>query len=578
MVGLPRRPLLCSAVLAALVAGGLLVAAPERARAADPVVPDYEFFKEFVAPVLQEVCAECHANPRKRLGKYFLKPMPGRTVRESHHRDNYETILGLIEPGNPSASLWLLKPLGPRQGGVTHKGGERIDTNAAAYGAMVDFIQGRKLQRREFVPPPTPEGQPDFLFFQARIAPTLAAVCAECHAGKGQGKMVLRTAPPGETLALADSYANYETVLQLVDAARPERSRFLVKPLAVADGGVPHKGGDRIRKGDANHVNWLAFLRGERGPALAPGAQRTGPLLLEAGLVIEAESMGREAGLEEQHDPVALEQRWIAGGAKGGRLVQSLRVPEGGDYRVALHVVGGRGPVGVALDGQAPVYVDVPPAGRAEVGPQFLLDGAAALRSTQGDLVPTERGLALDGRGGEASFLAAAEVDHRAVEARFALLDEEEGGDDVWLLFDMLDADNGKLAGLVDGGRRFVMGVLEGGVSRIIASAKPFAAEHGAESRTLRVDLLDGVAVGKIDGQPLAFLHLDRHLGQGGFGMATHGVVEVLSLEAIDQFPVHKVAFGLGPILHLTAGVHTLEVELPAQGVALDRVVLTLSE
>jgi hypothetical protein len=60
--------------------------------------------------------------------------------------------------------------------------------------------------------------------------------------------------------------------------------------------------------------------------------------------------------------------------------------------------------------------------------------------------------------------------------------------------------------------------------------------------------------------------------------MATHGVVEVLSLEAIDQFPVHKVAFGLGPILHLTAGVHTLEVELPAQGVALDRVVLTLSE
>lgn len=573
-----RRALASALLLGPVLTGGLLVTAPAPARAADPVVPDYEFFKEFVAPVLQEVCAECHANPRKRLGKYFLKPMPGRTVRESHHRDNYETILGLIEPGNPAASLWLLKPLGPRQGGVTHKGGEKIDTNSAAYGAMVDFIQGRKPERREFAPPPTPEGQPDFLFFQARIAPTLAAVCAECHAGKGQGKFALRTAPRGEMLSLADSYANYQTVLGLIDAAKPERSRFLLKPLALADGGTSHKGGDRIRKGDANHVNWLAFLRGERGPALAPGAQITGPLLLESDLTIEAEKMGREAGLEEQHDPVALEQRWVGGGAKGGRLVQALRVPEGGDYRVTLHVVGGRGPLGIAFDGRAPVYVDVPESGRAEVGPRFLLDGAAALRAVRGDLSLTDRGLALDGRGAEASFLAAAEVDHRAVQARIALLDEEQGGDDAWLLFDMLDADNGKFAGLVDGGRRFVMGALEGGVPRVISSAKAFAAEHGAASRTLRVDLLDGVAVGGLDGQPLAFLHLDRHLGQGGFGMASHGVVEVLALEAVDQFPVHKVVFGLGPILHLAAGVHTLEVELPAQGAALDRVVLTLSD
>lgn len=92
----------------------------------------------------------------------------------------------------------------------------------------------------------------------------------------------------------------------------------------------------------------------------------------------------------------------------------------------------------------------------------------------------------------------------------------------------------------------------------------------------MRVDLFVGVAVGRLDGQPLAFLHLDRHLGQGAFGVRTHGVLEVLRLEALDQFPVHRAAFGSGPILRLPAGVHTLGVELPLGGAALDRIVLTL--
>jgi hypothetical protein len=34
-----------------------------RARAAD-VVPDYEFYKSNVAPIVEQVCAECHAHPR----------------------------------------------------------------------------------------------------------------------------------------------------------------------------------------------------------------------------------------------------------------------------------------------------------------------------------------------------------------------------------------------------------------------------------------------------------------------------------------------------------------------------------
>lgn len=564
----------CAALL--VVAGALL--APSATHAADPPPPDFEFFKASVAPILETQCAECHANPRKRLGKFFLKPMPGRTVREAHHRDNFETVLGLIEPGNPAGSLWLLKALGPGQGGVTHKGGVPVGLNSREYGAMVDFINGVTPVKRSFEPPRTVEGQPDFAFFVARIAPTLAQVCAQCHAAPGQGKFSLVVAGRGAPLTLERHYANFRTVLGLSTPGKPLASRFLLKPLAVADGGVPHKGGDRIRKGDPNYVNWLAFLAGERGPEL-PRAAREGDVpVLEAALVLEAERMEQAGDLVEHADPVAKEQRWVAGGARGGRLTQAFRVPEAGDYVVALGVRDGPGFLSLSLDDGAPVEIEVPGGGATDVGPALLLDGKAGLRAQRGDLTLVEGRLRLDGRGSEASFLLPAEKDHRAIEALLRLPPEEDGGEDGYVLFDMLDGDNGKLAGLTDGGRRFVMGVIEGGQPRILATAKAFPPPHGATGRTVRVDLLDGVAIGRLDGQPLAFLHLDRHLGQGALGCRAHGVLEVERLAAIDQFPIHTAVFGLGPILRLPAGVHTLGVELPPGGPALDRVTLTLSD
>lgn len=567
-------------LLGALVAAG---AGVRGLRADDPPTtgPDYAFYKQFVAPIVAERCAECHANPRKRLGKHVLKPAPGRTLRESHQRDNFTTLLGLVEPGNPSQSLWLLKALGPDQGGVTHGGGPRIRLGSAEYGAMVDWIQGKKVEVRAFAPPPTPEGEPDFAFFVVRIAPTLAQVCAECHAGKGQGKLALRTAARGAELSLEDQYANYRTVLGLVDRKRPERSRFLTKPLAVADGGVPHKGGDRIRKDDPNHVNWLAFLRAERGPALAGGPTRetTGPLLLEATLRIEGERMAREGEVLEEADPVKAEQRWVRAGAVGGRVRASVQVPEAGDYALALEAVGGEGPLTLALDGREVAVLDVGlfDGERGTLAPAFLLDGQAALRAPRGTLRLEDGGLSMDGRGGEASFLSAGEVDHRSVEAEVLLPGEDEGGDDAWLLFDMRDADNGKLLGLVDGGRRVVMGLLEGGVPRMLASAKALRASQEGAPRRLRVDFIEGVAVGRLDLQPLVFLRLDQQLGQGAFGFATHGLAHLRRLAAIDQFPVHTVAFGTGPILRLPAGVHVLELELPPGGAGLDALTLTLA-
>ena len=582
----PRRPrwglLLAAAVLGVALLGAALVGPAVPGASAEDVVPDYEFYKANVAPVVERVCAECHSNPRKRLGKYFVKPQQGRTVREAHHRSNYETILGLVEPGNPAASLWLLKPLGPGQGGVTHKGGVKVTFNSREYGAMVDFIQGKKIDTREFRPPRTVPGQPDFAFYYSRIAPVLATVCAECHAGKGQGRMVLRTAARGSPLGLEDHYANFQMVLALSTPGKPLASRFLLKPLAVTDGGVAHKGGDRIRKDDPNYVNWVAFLNGEAGPPIPREGRGEGPPVLESSLTIEAEAMERDAGLEERADASAPEKKWVAAATKSGRVWQAVRAPEPGDYAVRLDVRGGTGPLGFGLDEQPPVYVELPATGAAEVAPRYLLDGKAALHDARGDLSLAEGGrLRLDGRGAEAAFLSPAEKDHRAVEAVFRIASEEDGGDDALLLFDMADGDNGKVAGLVDGGRRFVMGLMEGGLLRILASAKAFPMDPVspfAPGRKVRVDYLDGVAIGRLDNQPLAFLHLDRHLGQGRFGALAHGVAEVEGLAAVDQFPVHTVAFAEGPILHVPAGVHTLWVELPQGGAALDRIVLTLQE
>jgi hypothetical protein len=325
-------------------------------------------------------------------------------------------------------------------------------------------------------------------------------------------------------------------------------------------------------------VNWLAFLSGEVGPPIQREPGRDGPPVLEAALTIEAEAMERDAGLEERFEPIAPERKWIVGATKSGRVWQAVRVPEAGDYAVSLSVRGGAGPLGFGLDDGPPVYVEVPAAGAAEVGPTFLLDGPAALRAPRGDLTVEGGRLKMDGRGAEASFLSPAEKDHTGVEAVFRLASEEDGGDDALLLFDMLDGSNGKVAGLVDGGRRFVMGVMEGGALRLLSSAKTFAAAHDAPGRKVRVDYFDGVAVGRLDGQPLAFLHLDRHLGQGRFGALSHGAVEVEALEAVEQFPVHSVKFATGPILHVPAGVHTVWVELPQGGAALDRLVLTLQQ
>lgn len=425
----------------------LLLLAPPLARAEDEAAPkpDFEFYEARIAPIVHGNCAECHADPRKRLGRHFLRPRQGLAVSERDHERNYRTILGLLVPGDPSRSLWLLKALGPTQGGVEHGGGARIRFDSLEYASMVDFINGVKLAAATA----TPSGPP----------------------------------PPPEI--------------------GEEGHRFGVDDLA--------------REGDAT---------------------------------IEAGEGTR---------------RWIDAGKGGGAATARFRLPVDGTWLVELEVVGPGAGASWRVDRSTERPVRPAPAGLARVGSPVLLDGRAPVEASRGRGALRDGHVALAGTTAAPSgFLVPAAVDHTRVEATVRLPAEVDGGDDAWLLFDMDDLDNGKFAGLVDGGRRFAMGLLEGGTPRVLVT-EPAPAPREPGTRRLEVALLEGVAVGRLDGRPIAFLHLDEHLHRrpGRFGILTHGTLEVESLAAFERFEVHRTAFGEASAIRLGAGLHVLGIQLP---------------
>ena len=110
----------------------------------------------------------------------------------------------------------------------------------AAYKAWTEFIDGAK-GTAPAAPAPAPSsapGQPDFGYFVARVEPVLLNVCAQCHAGAGKGQFALVTHVGGTRFPLADHRKNFDTVVKLLVAGKPDQSKFLLKPLAERDGGV----------------------------------------------------------------------------------------------------------------------------------------------------------------------------------------------------------------------------------------------------------------------------------------------------------------------------------------------------
>ncbi|MCC7139313.1 MAG: hypothetical protein IT460_12900 [Planctomycetes bacterium] len=583
---LPRRAL--AAAVAAVPLGAVAMAAfvgAPAAQAADPV-PDLAFFREKVEPVLMAVCAQCHAGKGKgQLG--LVVHAPGAPVPEADSKKNLDTVSKLLVPGKPEQSRFLLKPLAERDGGVKHEGGDRIFKGTPAYRAWTDFIRGEKGSAKPAAPAaskpaapapaPTATGQPDFGFFVARIEPVLMGVCAQCHAGTGKGQFALITHAPGTRFPEADHRRNFETVLRLLVPGKPELSRFLLKPLAERDGGMKHEGGDRISKGDANHKAWTDFIRGEKGPPPPvdePDPDEGVPVVPMTGLVLEAEDGPLEGGATKGPADGAKGAAVLPGPA-GGRVSLRVRAPRRADYLLALRAGPGASGFRLRVDGGGPLDVPASAEGFAEVGPAVPLDGGRPLEGRVGRVVVDGEAVAMDGREGVARWLSPADLPHTKVAAVVNVPGTDDPGrDDAWLLFDALDAENGKFFGLSDGGRRLVMGVVEAGRPRIVKSAE--APEVGGKRPVaLSVDLLDGVAVGRVDGKPLLAVNFDRNLGAARFGFLTHGVVVVRSMIAArGGEEVYRSKFATGGVFPWSKGVHVVEVELLPGGAALDAVVV----
>ena len=574
----PSRPplrRLSRATTVACAAAGVAIAwlsAGTAGAAGDP--PDFQYFKQNVEPVLQSVCAQCHAGKGK--GRFALivhgagVPFP-----DEEHRKNFETVSALLVPGNPEKSLFLLKPLAVRDGGVKHDGGDRIFKGTPAYKTWTAFIDGEKAAAPAMPAPAGGAGRPDFGFFLANVEPVLQGTCSRCHAGAGKGQFALIVHTGGTRFPLEDHRKNFETVTRLLVPGKPDQSKFLLKPLAEKDGGVKHGGGDLFTKGDANQRNWTEFINGTVGPP--PPEEKPEevlPTVSNAGLALKADAMHLmgDATLQPA-EGVEGGGRVAAAGAGGGHATAGFRTSRSGEFRLVVRGVGGGRALRLKVDGGEPMTVELPatPAGFVEVSPRLPLDGGVPLDARRGRLVVDGATIRMDGRQGTARFLSPADLAHKKVEAVIALpAADDPGRDDAWLLFDCQHGDSGKFFGLVDAGRKVVMGVIEDGRPRVLTSVPRPDALPGTR---LTVKLVDGIAVGVLDGKPLVKVNFDRGLGAGRFGFLTHGVVQVTDLRAwMEAEEVYAMKPSEGGVVTLRRGPHTVDVELLPGGAALDSV------
>ena len=595
---LPRPPpdgalrmsrIVAASITAVVVATTLVLASDgaRDARAADPV-PDFSYFKERIEPVLQQVCAQCHAGKGKG-GLGLIVHALGAPFPDAEHRVNYATALKLVVPGKPDQSKFLLKPLAERDGGTKHEGGDRIFKNTPAYKAWVDFINGVKGETPSMPAPAAPTsapGQPDLGLFMARVEPVLLGVCSRCHAGTGKGQFALIVHEGGTRFPLADHRKNYDTVTRLLVPGKPESSKFLLKPLAERDGGTKHTGGDLITKGDANYRSWVDFINGVKGPPVpedAPAEEEL-PAADAKGLVLEAESLKSSGDVSIVTTDGG--SKVAAPGPAGGRLTGRFRASRAGDFQLEFRTIAATRGMRLRIDGGEPLDVEVIGQGALVVTPRIPLDGGKPLDARLGRLAVVDDAILMDGREGTARFLAPVDTAHAKVEAVVSIPGPDEPGrDDAWLLFDCLDQENGKFFGLVDGGRKLVMGVLEGGRPRILASVpvpegtvldgrspdQKAAPDQKAKVR-LGVVILDGLAVGRFEGKAVLKVNFDRGLGAARFGFLTHGIASVSSL-AIQGFQgedIHRMKLTVGGVVHLRKGNHTFDVELLAAGASLD--------
>lgn len=198
--------------------------------------------------------------------------------------------------------------------------------------------------------PAHPEVALDAAVFARDVQPLLAAKCAACHSQPDRGgRLRLASAQDPTTSA-----GNLAALAAFVIPQDPERSPLLLKPLAVASGGVEHGGGDVFTADSAEWRTLRDWVSKARVGAQTPAARILAPRQAALGhpLAFRAEAQPARGGalafrwtlLETPADSRA-NLRQVSGLRTRltpdvpGRYVVELQVREGSAVASATHSV-----------------------------------------------------------------------------------------------------------------------------------------------------------------------------------------------------------------------------------------------
>ncbi len=138
---------------------------------------------------------------------------------------------------------------------------------------------------------PDPAAGLDLNYFQDRIEPILKRTCAEqgCHGGKGAGNLHFELPDFFGRFTPEQSKANFLAAARFCVPKQPMSSPFLTKPLAEAEGGLPHGGGVQydIHQGDLDYQAIVEFIQGTRIENVAPTAIASGPQHVKRGATVK---------------------------------------------------------------------------------------------------------------------------------------------------------------------------------------------------------------------------------------------------------------------------------------------------
>ncbi len=229
---------------------------------------DYNRFQSEVAPLLLDPasphnCADrsCHGSDELAArGDLFLIASP--ELGSNEMASNFHAVAAFADAEAPSASALLTKAAGA--------GGHRIVLRPEdpAYDAVLDWIYRARGGDRLDPVYYAEQVQPVFDDPTAVAADNQRLTCATvggCHGTyqpaqgpQNRSRFGLIPAATG----LAELRHNYEQSAAMVRLRAPERSPLILQPLAVAEGGVYHSGGDNWAQGDVWHQRVQRWVQG----------------------------------------------------------------------------------------------------------------------------------------------------------------------------------------------------------------------------------------------------------------------------------------------------------------------------